>query len=104
VAVDHNVRLLDDILDRMDWSPWEAGYRGRLGQPPIPPRVLTGAILYGLLTRIRSSRRLEEALSVRLDFMWLVEGRTINNFHPHSVGRRGKLDAFAIAGHRKFHT
>lgn len=79
VEPDHNVRLLDEILGRIDWTPWEARYHGRLGQPPIPPRVLAGVILYGLLTRIRSSRRLEEALTVRLDFMWLVEGRTIDH-------------------------
>ena len=79
VEPDHNVRLLDAILGRIDWTPWEARYHGRLGQPPIPPRVLAGVILYGLLTRIRSSRRLDEALTVRLDFMWLVEGRTIDH-------------------------
>ena len=75
----HNVRLLDDILGRLDWSKWESGYHLRRGQPPIHPRVLAGIILYGLLTRIRSSRALEEALQVRLDFRWLVEGRSIDH-------------------------
>jgi transposase len=79
IEPDHQVRLLDAILGRIDWQPWEARYHGRLGQPPIPPRVLAGTILYGLLSRIRSSRRLEEALSVRLDFMWLAEGRVIDH-------------------------
>lgn len=79
IEPDHQVRLLDAIFDRLDWRPWEAHYHGRLGQPPIPPRVLTSTILYGLLTKIRSSRRLEEALAVRLDFMWLVEGRAIDH-------------------------
>ena len=49
------------------------------GQPPIHPRVLASVLLYGLLTRIRSSRALEEALCVRLDFRWLAEGRTIDH-------------------------
>lgn len=88
VSIDHNVRLLDDILGRINWSPWEADYHGRLGQPPIPPRVLASAILYGLLTRIRTSRRLEEALTVRLDFMWLVEGRTIDHTTLSEFRRR----------------
>lgn len=66
VPPDHTVRLLDDILGRIDWSPWESKYHGRLGQPPIHPRVLAGTLLYGLLTRIRSSRAIEEALSIRL--------------------------------------
>lgn len=76
---DHNVRLRDDILSRLDWSKWESGYDLRCGQPPIHPKVLASVILYGLLTRIRTSRALEEALRVRLDFRWLVEGRWIDH-------------------------
>ncbi|HEX3656371.1 MAG TPA: IS1182 family transposase [Pirellulales bacterium] len=75
----HTVRLLDEILGRIDWSLWESHYNGRLGQPPIHPRVLAGALLYGLLMRIRSSRALEDAVRVRIDFRWLVEGRTIDH-------------------------
>src|SRR5688572_18496279 len=76
---EHVVRLLDDILSRLDWSKWEACYHGRLGQPPIHPRIVAGVLLYGLLTRIRSSRALEEALTVRVDFRWLVAGRSIDH-------------------------
>ena len=76
---EHTVRLLDEILAKMDWSTWEAKYHARLGQPAIHPRVLASVLLYGLLTRIRSSRGLEEALSVRMDFRWLAEGRTIDH-------------------------
>ena len=79
IGQDHNVRLLDDILGRLDWSEWESGYDLRRGQPPIHPRILSSVILYGLLTRIRTSRALEEALQVRLDFRWLVEGRSIDH-------------------------
>lgn len=79
LAADHPVRMLDEILSRIDWSVWEAGYDLKRGQPPIHPRVLASVLLYGLLTRIRSSRALEEALLVRLDFRWLVEGRTIDH-------------------------
>ncbi len=79
LAAEHPVRMLEEILSRIDWTPWEAGYDLTRGQPPIHPRVLAGVLLYGLLTRIRSSRALEEALSVRLDFRWLAEGRTIDH-------------------------
>jgi transposase len=79
VPVDHPVRLLDVILGQISWTKWEARYHGRLGQPPIHPRVLAGTLLYGLLTRIRSSRCLEDALQVRLDFRWLAEGRSIDH-------------------------
>ena len=56
IAPDHVVRLLDEILGRIDWSGWEAAYDLMCGQPPIHPRVIAGVILYGLLTRIRSTR------------------------------------------------
>lgn len=79
VPPDHPVRLLDVILGQLNWAKWESWYHGRLGQPPIHPRVLAGVLLYGLLTRIRSSRSLEDALQVRLDFRWLAEGRTIDH-------------------------
>lgn len=75
----HVVRLLDEILSRIDWTGWEAEYDLTRGQPPIHPRVKAGVILYGLLTRIRSTRMLEESLRVRIDFMWLAEGRSIDH-------------------------
>jgi len=79
VALDHPVRKFSAILDRVDWSAWEAKYDLTRGQPPIHPSVLAGAILYGLLKRIRTSRALEEALQMRLDFRWLAQGRSIDH-------------------------
>ena len=77
---DDSVRLFDEVLDGVDWSPWEAKYKrtGR-GQPPIHPRYVAAGILYGLYRGIRSSRRLEEACGYRFDFMWLVENRRIDH-------------------------
>jgi transposase len=79
IESDHPVRLLDEILGSLDWSAFEVAYDGKRGQPPIHPRVLASVTLYGLLTRIRSSRMLEDALTVRLDFRWLAEGRSIDH-------------------------
>ena len=63
----------------MDWSKWEQKYHGYRGQPPIHPRLMAGAILYGLIKNIRSSRQLEEATRERLDFIWYLEGRSIDH-------------------------
>jgi transposase len=79
VPAEHPVRQLDAILAEVDWRPWERRYNGHRGQPPIHPRLLAGAILYGLIRRIRSSRELEEATRERLDFRWFLEGRTIDH-------------------------
>ena len=74
IPQDHLVRVLDEILRSLDWSLFEAKYHGTLGARPVHPRVLTSVILYGHLTRVRSSRQLEAALWCRVDFRWLAEG------------------------------
>jgi transposase len=76
---DDPVRLFDEVLGGIDWSTWEAEYDGRRGQPAIHPRHVAAAILYGLCRGIRSSRKLEEACNYRLDFIWLLEGRSIDH-------------------------
>lgn len=75
----HSVRLFGEILDQIDWSSWEQHYVLVAGQPPIHPKIMAGAILYGLTHGIRSSRRLEWACGNAVDFMWFVEGRTIDH-------------------------
>ena len=79
IPEDHPVRLFDEILSGLDWSAWEARYHGRRGRPPIPPKVMASVLLYGLSAGLRSSRRLEEACGVRLDFLWLTSGRRIDH-------------------------
>ena len=80
IGAEHGVRVLDELLRKLDWSEWEAAYdRGGAGRPPIHPRLMCGAILYGLVKRLRSTRELEEATRMRLDFQWLMEGRTVDH-------------------------
>jgi transposase len=79
IAVDHPVRILDELVDACDFSAFEQEYHGSRGQPPIPPQVLVKSWLYGLGMRIRSSRRLEYAIGHNLDFIWLVQGRSIDH-------------------------
>ena len=75
----HPVRLLDEILAACDWREWEAQYNGHRGQPPIRPRVVASVLLFGLTRGLRSSRLLEYLCTHNVDFMWLVEGRSIDH-------------------------
>lgn len=79
IPADHPVRTIWAILQKVNWTRWEKQYVLTKGQPPIHPSILVGVILYGLLKRIRTSRALEEALQVRMDFRWFVEGRSIDH-------------------------
>lgn len=76
---DHPVRLLDEILDRLNWSEWEAEYNGESGQPPIHPGVMCRVLIFAMLRRIRSSRDMEYALQHSIDFIWLASGRSIDH-------------------------
>ncbi|HOF40810.1 MAG TPA: transposase [Candidatus Hydrogenedentes bacterium] len=80
LAWDHRIRVVDALLEQVDWSPWEEHYRpSRRGQPAIHPRLLAGCILYGLMVRVRSSRQLEDATRERLDFQWCLGRRSIDH-------------------------
>ncbi len=79
IPEDHSVRLFWELLSTYDWRLWEARYCGCHGQPPIPPKIVAGVLLYGLTQGIRSSRRLEWACGHAVDFMWLAEGRVIDH-------------------------
>ncbi|MCA9148077.1 MAG: IS1182 family transposase [Planctomycetales bacterium] len=75
----HPVRLLDEILETVDWTTWEAKYHGAAGQPPIHPRVMASVLLFAMIRRVRSSRQIEYQIRHSIDFMWLVSGRTIDH-------------------------
>lgn len=96
IGSDHGIRLLDDLLGGMDWSEWECCYKDEAsGRPPVHPRLMCGAILYGLIKRIGSLRGLEEATRMRLDFQWLLEGRVIDHttFGRFKTRFDGKIQA-----------
>jgi len=76
---DHPVRMLDEILDRVDWTDWESTYARKIGQPPIHPSVLCKVLLFALTRRMRSSRAIEYSIRHSIDFMWLVSGRHIDH-------------------------
>jgi len=95
IGSDHPVRLVDEILEQLDWTEWEATYHGSHGQPPIHPSVLAKTLLFAMIRRIRSSRQIEYELKHSIDFMWLTSGRridhtTISEFRrKHSKELRG---------------
>jgi transposase len=77
--MDHPVRLLDEILDELDWNKWEAVYSGKMGQPSIHPSILCKVLLFALARKIRSSRQIEYAAEHFIDFIWLVSGRKLDH-------------------------
>jgi len=88
----HPVRLLDEILDGLDWTAWENTYNRKLGQPPIHPSILCKVLLFAMIRRIRSSRVIEYQIEHSVDFMWLVSGRTIDHSTISDFRRKHKQE------------
>ena len=80
VPADHQVRHLDALLNSSAFAEtfdeMQRQYVLNRGTPPYHPRHLAALYLYGMLHRLRSSRRLEDACHSRLDVIWLMRGQT----------------------------
>lgn len=84
VAADHPVRVVQDVLDRVDITPLLQQYRPG-GASSYHPRMLLKALVYAYINNIYSSRKIEQALQESIYFMWLTgmskpDHNTINRF------------------------
>ena len=73
---DHPVRFVAEFVDALDHTAWTElgiGLDGEpLGAPAYHPRVLLCVWLYGFMTGIRSSRKLEAACRDQVPYLWLT--------------------------------
>lgn len=76
VPDDHPARFIATFVDNLDEAEWRKlgiGLEGEpLGAPAYHPRVLLGVWLYGFMTSIRSSRKLETACRDQMPYLWLT--------------------------------
>jgi len=80
----HPVRVVSQVIDRLDIESLIAKYKGG-GCSSYHPRLLLKVLVYGYLTNQYSSRKIEQALSQNIHFMWLSgmsypDHNTINRF------------------------
>lgn len=79
----HPVRVVNEIVDRVDLRPLLDQYPGG-GRPSYHPRMMLKVLIYAYLRNIYSSRRIEESIGENIHFMWLAGGN-----HPdhNSINR-----------------
>lgn len=70
IAADHPVRVVSDVVDRINIEPLLMHYKPG-GTSVYHPRMLLKVLIYGYLSNIFSSRKLEAALQENIHFMWL---------------------------------
>lgn len=85
---DSPVRLLNAVLERIDYSRLRAAY-SRYGRIEYPPKILLKVIVYGYMRKEISSRKLEACCRENINYMYLLEGHrapdhnTINRFRKN---------------------
>lgn len=84
IADGHPVRVVNDVINRIDLDPLLKKYSGG-GSSSYHPRMMLKVLVYGYLNNTYTSRKLEAALEENIHFMWLsgmtkVDHNTINRF------------------------
>lgn len=84
VPLDHPVRVVNAVLDKVDISSIIKQYRTG-GTSSYHPRMLLKVLVFAYINNIYSSRKIEEAVRQNIHFMWLAGMRkpdhnTINRF------------------------
>ena len=84
VPSNHKARVVNAVVDRLDISAIEGGYKAG-GTSIYHPRMLLKVITYAYLDNVYSGRRMETLLNENVVYMWLSgmnrpDFRTINEF------------------------
>jgi transposase len=89
VSANHPVRVVSEVIDRIDIDIIIKKYKG-IGSSSYHPRMLLKVLVYGYLNNIYSSRRIEASVKENIYFMWLSgmsqpDHHTINRFRSERL-------------------
>ena len=89
VPAGHPARVVDAVVDSLDISEIERGYKGG-GASSYEPRALLKVIFYSYLDNVYSGRQMERLWRENIVYMWLggtliPDFRTINNFRSRRL-------------------
>lgn len=86
VPMNHPVRGVNEVVERIDISGLERSYKGG-GTSSYHPRLLLKVVVYAYLRNIYSSRKMEQALSENVHFMWLAAGARPDHNTINDLGK-----------------
>jgi len=78
------VRVIDELVDQLDFSALEAAHPGG-GRPAFAPKFLAKQLIFGYTLGIRSAREISRRVDYDVRFKWLaserrVDHRTLSHF------------------------
>jgi len=88
IPKDHICFLVENFVESLDFTKFDMIYEGA-GHPAYHPRIIMKVLIYGMLCKTRSSRKLAKATIENFVFMYLAEKvnpdfRTINRFRAEN--------------------
>ena len=89
IPQNHVVRVVRKVIDELDIASILKKYKGG-GTSAYHPKLLLKVLIYGYLSNIYSSRKLEQAVASNIHFMWLTgmqspDHNTINRFRSEKL-------------------
>lgn len=80
----HVVRVVNDVIDRLDLAGIKESYKGG-GNSCYSPKMMLKILVYAYLNNVYSSRKIEQQICENINYMWLCgmsrpDFRTINYF------------------------
>jgi len=74
VQADDSVRLLNEVLEGMDYKELYAAYSKEGRNPKTSPKTMFKVLVYGNMEGVYASRPLSKACNRDVNFMWLLNG------------------------------
>ena len=89
ISLHHPVRVVNQVLDKIDIDPLIKKYKGG-GTSSFHPRMLLKVLVYAYINNTYSSRKIEAALKENIHYMWLSgmstpDHNTINRFRSERL-------------------
>ena len=98
IGPEHIVRLIDGFVSTLDLVAlgFAKAVPAKTGRPPYDPADLLKLYIYGYMSHVRSSRRLERESQRNIELLWLLnrvspDHKTIANFRRDNAAAIGKL-------------
>lgn len=86
-----SVRLLSQMTEELDFTNLILAYSSKGRNPAVTPKTLFRVLVYAYMNDIYSSRKIEEACTRDINFMWLLQGQKAPDHNTIARFRSGRL-------------
>ena len=100
IPADDSVRLLDEIMEEMDYTPLMRAYKRTGRRPATNPVTMLKILVYAIMQGVFSSRAIATACKRDINFIWLLNGENPPN---HSEIARYRSKRLSECGEELFY-